>query len=140
MITKNFFRCGILGWTLEILWTGLQAFRLRNLKLIGNSSLWMFPIYGSAAFLTPIMQHLKHRPLFKRGLIYMSLIYLGEYLSGILLKRKNMCPWDYSHTPYHYQGVIRLDYAPLWFFVGLCYEHFLLPASGGVRDARTGGE
>ena len=130
MITKNFFRCGILGWTIEILWTGLQAFRIRNLKLIGRSSLWMFPIYGSADLLTPLMQRLKttnHTPLIKRGLIYMSLIYLGEYLSGILLKQKNLCPWDYSHTPYHYQGVIRLDYAPLWFLVGLFLEHHLLP-------------
>lgn len=112
---------------MEILWTGLQAFRLRNLKLIGNSSLWMFPIYGSAAFLTPLMQRLKNAPLFKRGFIYMLFIYLGEYLSGALLKQKNMCPWDYSRTSYHYQGLIRLDYAPIWFLVGLFYERFLLP-------------
>ncbi len=59
----------------------------------------------------------------------MSCIFLGEYVSGILLKRKNMCPWDYSRTPYHYRGVIRLDYAPVWFLVGLLYERILLKSA-----------
>lgn len=111
---------------MEIFWTGLHAFRVRNLKLTGNSSLWMFPIYGSAAFLTPIMQKMKNTPLIRRGLVYMSCIFFGEYMSGILLKRKGMCPWDYSRTPYHLNGVIRLDYAPVWFLVGLLYEKILI--------------
>ena len=51
---------------MEILWTSLHAFRVRNLKLTGRSSLWMFPIYGSAAFLTPVMQRMKRAPLIKR--------------------------------------------------------------------------
>lgn len=129
MIRQNFLRCGMLGWAMEIFWTGLHAFRVRNLKLTGKSSLWMFPIYGSAAFLTPVVQRMKNTPLFKRGLVYMSCIFLGEYVSGILLKRKNMCPWDYSRTPYHYRGVIRLDYAPVWFLVGLLYERILLKSA-----------
>ena len=56
----------------------------------------------------------------------MSCIFLGEYISGCLLKQKDMCPWDYSRAPYHLQGVIRLDYAPVWFLVGLFYERVLL--------------
>jgi len=116
----------MIGWAMEIFWTGLHAFRVRNLKLTGNSSLWMFPIYGSAAFLTPIMQKMKNAPLIRRGLVYMSCIFFGEYMSGILLKRKGMCPWDYSRTPYHLNGVIRLDYAPVWFLVGLLYEKILI--------------
>lgn len=116
----------MIGWAMEIFWTGLHAFRVRNLKLTGNSSLWMFPIYGSAAFLTPIMQKMKNTPLIRRGLVYMSCIFFGEYMSGILLKRKGMCPWDYSRTPYHLNGVIRLDYAPVWFLVGLLYEKILI--------------
>lgn len=111
---------------MEILWTSLHAFRVRNLKLTGRSSLWMFPIYGSAAFLAPVMQKLKDAPLFKRGFVYMSCIFLVEYISGTFLKSKNMCPWDYSRTPYHLNGVIRLDYAPVWFLVGLIYERILL--------------
>ncbi len=86
----------------------------------------MFPIYGSAAFLTPVMHRLKNQKIWKRGLVYMLLIFTGEYLSGSLLKRHHACPWDYSQSPFHYKGIIRLDYAPVWFLVGLFYEKILL--------------
>ena len=46
------------GWCMEILWTGLHSFRVRDPKLTGHSSLWMFPIYGCAAFLEPLMRRL----------------------------------------------------------------------------------
>lgn len=117
----------MIGWAMEVLWTGLHAFRVRNLKLTGKSSLWMFPIYGSAAFLTPVMRLMKGAHVLMRGAVYMSCIFLGEYLSGSLLKKHDLCPWDYSRSPYQYRGVIRLDYAPLWFLVGLLYEKVLLP-------------
>ena len=51
MMKRNFLRCGMAGWCMEILWTGLHSFRVRDPKLTGHSSLWMFPIYGCAAFL-----------------------------------------------------------------------------------------
>ena len=92
---------------------------------MGHSSLWMFPIYGSAAFLAPLMRRLQKNCIWKRGLIYMLCIYLGEYISGRLLKRKDMCPWDYSGVPLQCHGVIRLDYAPLWFTAGLIFEKIL---------------
>lgn len=125
MITQNFLRCGVIGWAMEVFWTGLHALRVRNPKLTGKSSLWMFPIYGSAAFLAPVMKHMKDKPVFKRGLVYMTRIFGGEYISGLLLKRRGMCPWDYSKSPLQCQGVIRLDYAPVWFLVGLFYERLL---------------
>ena len=115
----------MIGWALEIFWTGLHAFRVRNLKLMGNSSLWMFPIYGSAAFLTPVMRRMKDASFLMRGLVYMSCIFLGEYVSGILLKRQDLCPWDYSKSPLNVNGLIRLDYAPLWFGAGLLFEKIL---------------
>lgn len=46
MMKRNFLRCGMAGWCMEILWTGLHSFRVRDPKLTGHSSLWMFPIYG----------------------------------------------------------------------------------------------
>lgn len=110
---------------MEILWTGLHALRSRNLKLTGNSSLWMFPIYGSAAFLTPVMEKMKKKNIFCRGFLYMIFIFCGEYVSGRLLRSHDLCPWDYSKSPWQYQSVIRLDYAPVWFLVGLLYERVL---------------
>lgn len=37
-----------------------------------------------------------------------------------------MCPWDYSHAKTNIDGVIRLDYAPLWMAAGLLFERILI--------------
>lgn len=50
----NFIHCGLLGWCLEILFTAFHSFRRRDFKLSGITSIWMFPIYGMAAFLAQI--------------------------------------------------------------------------------------
>ena len=50
----DFLKCGVLGWGMEIFWTGLHALGSENWKLTGYSSLWMFPIYGMAACIGPV--------------------------------------------------------------------------------------
>lgn len=81
---QNFFRCGILGWAMEIFWTGLHSFRVRDPKLTGTSSLWMFPIYGCAAFLAPLMRRLRRYAFWQRGLIY-----IVSDLSGRIHQRQS---------------------------------------------------
>ena len=49
-------------------------------------------------------------------------IFFAEFVSGSILKKYGLCPWDYSASPFNVNGVIRLDYAPLWFGLGLFYE------------------
>ncbi|MCM1568713.1 MAG: putative ABC transporter permease [Roseburia sp.] len=124
--SQNFLRCGLAGWCMEILFTSLNALRCRDFKLKGNTSLWMFPIYGCAAFLAPISRLIKRRPFWVRGLTYMSLIFSAEYFSGAFLKRRGLCPWDYGRSRFHINRLIRLDYAPCWFGAGLFFERFLL--------------
>ena len=103
MITKNFFVCGLTGWCMEILFTSTGSFLKQDKRLIGRTSVWMFPIYGTAAVIAPF-----------------------EYISGTFLKRHGMCPWDYSHAKTNIDGVIRLDYAPLWMAAGLLFERILI--------------
>ena len=112
---------------MEILFTGLHSLKNENPKLTGNTSIWMFPIYGMAAVIGPLSTKLKNRNMALRGLIYMNGIFSIEYLTGTLLKKKNMCPWDYSDAPLNLRGVIRLDYAPVWFITGLFFEKVLKP-------------
>lgn len=97
----------------------------QGVEMMGQSSLWMFPIYGMAACIGPLSRHLKKIPIIFRGGIYMTGIFAAEFGTGMFLKHYDMCPWDYSNTPYHYKGVIRLDYAPVWFLTGLIYEKLL---------------
>lgn len=123
----NFLRCGLTGWCMEIFFTSLDSFRRRDFKLKGNTSVWMFPIYGCAALFAPVYRLLRNRPFWVRGLTYMSLIFSGEYLSGRLLSLREMCPWDYSRSRWNIRRIIRLDYAPVWFGAGLLFERVLLP-------------
>lgn len=114
-----------MGWCLEIFWTGLKSFQRRQLKLEGHSSIWMFPIYGMAALIAPLSRGLKNKNMWFRGTIYAVFIFLAEFITGSLLKKQDMCPWDYSKARLNINGVIRLDYAPIWFLTGLLYEKIL---------------
>ena len=121
MITR-FLIYGALGCLMEILWTGLGSLINRNFRLSSNTSIWMFFIYGMVIFLEPFFVMLEPFYFLLRGSIYAALIFAGEFVIGIALKRADICPWDYSHTRYHVKGVIRADYIPAWIIVGLFYE------------------
>ena len=123
---KDFIKCGILGWCLEITFTALHSLQQRKFTLQGTTSLWMFPIYGTAAVIAPLYHSIKNLPALLRGCIYSVGIFSFEYISGTFLKRHGMCPWDYSHAKTNIDGVIRLDYAPLWMAAGLLFERILI--------------
>ena len=148
-LLTDFCKCGLLGWGLEIvftalsslrrrewklmgqsslwmfLFTALHSLRRRDLRLTGNTSLWMFPIYGCACILGPLSQLFKHLSIVWRGTIYAILIFAAEFFSGKFLKRHNICPWDYVKNRWQIGRVIRLDFFPCWFVVGLIYEKLL---------------
>ncbi len=120
---KRFFIYGNIGILLEIIWTGFNALLKGDISLTGHTSIIMFPIYGSVVFLEPIFAQLKNSSLVLRGTVYMIFIFAAEYWTGLLLEHFNMCPWTYINAALNVKGIIRLDYAPIWSFVGLLYEH-----------------
>lgn len=122
---KDFLLCGFIGWCVEIIFTSFHSFCRNNKTLIGHTSIWMFPIYGCAIFLKPISKILKHQPAFLRGSIYAMCIYFTEFVSGILLMKQNACPWNYHRCRWQIRNVIRLDFAPYWFCIGLFFETIL---------------
>lgn len=122
---RNFLLCGTIGWCLEILFTSIKKISFDNYTLKGETSIWMFPIYGMAAFLAPLCKFLKNRNILLRGIIYTVCIFITEFFTGSFLKKYNLCPWDYSKSKLNIRGVIRIDYAPLWFLTGLLYEKIL---------------
>ena len=64
-------------------------------------------------------------PLCIRGCIYTVGIFAVEFISGSFFRLLHICPWDYSRAPLNYKGLIRLDYAPLWFAAGIFFEKIL---------------
>lgn len=133
--SRNFLKCGVAGWCLEVIFTSVGSIAAHDWRLMGNTSLLMFPIYGLGALLTPIGQTvdrwLQVTPgevlagtdrLVRHGMLYMVIIFVAEYLFGALLKAGGVCPWDYSGLHSNIDGLIRLDFAPLWFMTGLLFE------------------
>lgn len=128
----NFCKCGIAGWCLEVMFTSMESIMARDWRLMGQTSLLMFPIYGMGALLAPIGKAVDRwigsQPLrgtdqyVRHGMLYMVLIFTAEYISGAWLKARGMCPWDYSGRQSNINGLIRLDFAPLWFATGLLFE------------------
>ncbi len=122
---RKFMTCGIVGWCLEIIFTAVSTIGSPDKRLKGNTSLFMFPIYGMAIFLLPISRLLSGKPFFIRGSIYTICIFVTEFITGKFLKKNNLCPWNYEESPLNVEGVVRLDYAPYWFGTGLLYEYIL---------------
>ena len=145
----NFCRCGIAGWCLEVMFTSVDSIMAGDWRLIGRTSLIMFPIYGMGALLLPISRFIdswltglpgledagqdrlsRVGRSIRHGLIYMVLIFIAEYITGIWLTSIGICPWDYSLWPDNVGGVIRLKFAPLWFMTGLLFEYLTKPKGG----------
>ena len=125
--TENFMKCGLMGWGFECLWTGFGSLCSgKDKKMKCDTSMWMFPIYGMASVMTPLCSAMKGKNVMLRGSVYTACIFLTELGTGSLLKKKDCCPWDYSNAKANYKGIIRFDYAPVWFIVGLLYEKVLL--------------
>ncbi len=124
----RFWIYGLLGWCWEVVWTATtEKARAKqpDWRLVGHSSLWMFPIFGLLAPLgEPVHNLLRSHSWLLRGLAYLVGIWLVEFVTGWLLRKlTGKCPWDYSHFSGNIQGIITLEYAPVWFIFGLAFEH-----------------
>lgn len=126
---KNFILCGLTGWCMEVLWTGMGSIMARDPKLTCKTSMWMFPIYGLASLMAPVCRRMRGRNIFFRGGVYTCCIFAAEYATGAVLKKHDRCPWDYSSRPANIHGLINLSYTPAWFVAGLCFERILTTTS-----------
>lgn len=125
-VINRFLLCGFIGWSMECFWTGLcSIINQEDALLPCKTSVWMFPIYGFAMFIGPLSKRLRNKHWLIRGIIYALCIFFIEFCSGIILDYYHVRPWNYSHVKYQLKGVIRLDYTPLWFCVGLLFEQIL---------------
>ena len=142
-LLDHFLVYGVIGWCAEIVWTAAHDFLTgsrvdpvdpsmkvpltppERWRLSGSTYLWMFPLYGAGGLLfEPLHDALRLHPWPLRGLTWMVLIFLVEYASGWALRRlTGRCPWDYTYARFNVDGLIRLDYAPVWFVFGLILEY-----------------
>ncbi len=126
VLLRRFLLYGVAGWVVEVLFTGTVSALKRDRSATAQTYLWMHPIYGATALGMEGLSRRMRRssvPLPVRGLAYLAVIYGVEYASGWLLRKTlGKCPWDYSGSGRDVNGLIRLDYAPAWFALGLLFE------------------
>jgi len=119
------------GYATEIIFTALWEFVFRlNWKLMGNTSIWIMPIYGISGLVCEMIheQCMKRgMPLLLRGVVYLIWTYFWEFTSGFILLQFDLCPWDYTHYDADFMGLITLEYAPLWFLLSLLIDQLVLP-------------
>lgn len=110
--------------SLSDLFFAIQEGTAIDYTLSGTTFLWMFFIYGLAAFLFPLGHRIIGKyPLLVRLLIIAVGIFVVEFITGFLLDLLiGYCPWEY-HTPFAIMGYIRLDYLPFWMGYGLVLEY-----------------
>src|SRR5437868_5114905 len=111
---------GFAGWAVDSLFVSAHTGRRRP------SSLLNVPVYALAQPLfEPVHDRLRGRPAPLRAAVYGVGILGVEYASGRLLRRlAGRAPWDYGGARFAVDGLIRLDYLPLWAVFGLGLERF----------------
>lgn len=109
---------GLAGWMIDSLFVAIQTGRRLP------SSLVNVPVYGLAQPLfEPVHNRLRRHPVALRGAAYGAGILGVEFASGRLLRRfVGHAPWDYGRARFAVDGLIRLDYLPLWAAFGLGLE------------------
>ena len=112
----------IAGLVLEVFYTGLAALLQGDLSMHGFTFLVMLPVYGLGVLLEPVHDRIREQPWWLRGLVYLTLIWSIEYLSGLSFTALlGTCPWHYR-DPLNINGFITLRMAPEWFLTGLGFE------------------
>ena len=110
---------------MEVAFTSASALGKKDKKLMGQTSAWMFPIYGTAALIGEISPKIAHWPTPARALLYGGAIMTGEYISGSILTKFDICPWSYKGCKYTINNIVRLDFLPFWMIAGLLFERIL---------------
>ena len=127
---ERFLVHALTGWAIDSLYVWLHTGRRPP------SSLLNVPVYGLAQPLfEPLHDRVRDRPLALRATAY-GLGALGvEYASGRVLRRfLGQAPWDYSAARFGIDGLVRLDYLPLWALFGLGLERL----DDALRSAKAG--
>ena len=133
----RFLAYGAAGWAVDSLFVFARTGRRRP------SSLLNVPVYGLARPLfEPVHDRIRCRRLVTRAAVYGVGTLAVEYASGRALRRLvGHAPWDYGRARFAVDGLVRLDYLPLWSLFGLGLERFhdlLVPRRAGDRAARPG--
>lgn len=122
------------GYFIEVTFTAIcNLAETGSLELRGCSSIWSLMIYSITtismerinAFLKPLGW-----PLAAIAFVHMCCMYVCEFTSGCLLRTIGACSWDYGDFMFNVAGLVTLEYAPLWYLLGVIFEKVYAPNMG----------
>jgi hypothetical protein len=108
----------------EVFFTSIHDyFKTKDNRLKGRSYFWMFIVYGSYGLLIdPLYNAISSLNIFLRALIYMCVIFMGEFIFGLIFKMVlKKCPWEYK-TGITIMGIVKINYLPFWLIFGIVCE------------------
>lgn len=121
---RRFLVYGILGWLIEVFFTGIKGLLAGDFFATSTTYLWMLPVYGTASL---VMEAIDNRFRSQHWLVLaplFTLVIFGiEYSSGAgLAAILGRCPWDYGSGPWSPGGLINLRYTPFWFALAAVFR------------------
>lgn len=118
----------VFGLGIEVVFTAASDAKKggRPYHLMGYSSIWYMPLYMLApVFFSAFGDVLFPLHFVLRGLIYMASIFLIEFCSMFVLRKllgSSPSQESYYQSGWSVFGLIRLDFAPVMFTLGLILE------------------
>ena len=124
MILSKFLVFGFLGLFIQLSYNALKSLVInKNWSLVGEVSLWMIPLYGLIVFVYPYTYFkVSSYGIVMRGIAYMLVFFIVQFVIGWILNRFRACPWQYNGKLAVAGGIIDFSYAPIWFAAGLLIE------------------
>ena len=122
----------LFGIACEIFFTSLyNFFKHKDKNLMGEVSLWMFPIYGLGLSYGFDFVSLCIDNVWIRLITYPFWIWVVELLYGSFLLYYNVRPWNYCYLNkgLHYKGIISYVHFPAWLLLGgvtELYKNYIL--------------
>lgn len=116
-----------LGLGFEVIFTSVLDFKKdRRCFLMGYSSLWYAPLYALVPlFLNLTNGWLFRLPFWERGVVYALVVFIVEYVGMLCLRMllgASPSQESYYKSPWNVHGLIRLDYFPAMWLMGLAFE------------------
>ncbi len=122
------FLLGIVGWLVEVVFTGIGSLIRKDWAATSKTFLWMHPVYGGGGFAVYLIYNnviISANPIVDAVvlavLFYVPLFYGFEALAGLAsIKLFGRILWDYGRSKWTPMGLINIKYAHYWLLLALC--------------------
>ncbi|MEN6638949.1 MAG: hypothetical protein ABFC95_07105 [Smithella sp.] len=115
-----------MGWVVEVIYRSISQRKFVNAGFLFGP---FIPIYGLAAFMLIVMQHVLQgwHPVSRFVLFGLAVTFL-EYMVGFLSEKIfKLRLWDYSENRFHLHGHVCLRFSILWAVLALIFVTFVHP-------------